>query len=249
MIERALSLVLVTALAVPALARAEEPAALVEKFRQLYPKTTFREVRPSQLPGLYEVVMGENIAYTDESGRYFIFGHLFDMRQQLDLTAQRKLDGRRSEFPAQYLAQAIRTVKGNGSRSLAVFSDPDCPYCRQLEAELARLDNVTIHTFLYPLEALHPEARTRAVSVWCAPDRARAWSDLMLTGRKPRLVACDNPIDDNLVLGSRLGVVGTPTLIATDGRILPGSASAEKIEQWLGGVNSGTQDAGKGADQ
>lgn len=249
MIERALSLVLVAALAVPALARAEEPAALVEKFRQLYPKTTFREVRPSQLPGLYEVVMGENIAYTEESGRYFIFGHLFDMRQQLDLTAQRKLDGRRSEFPAPYLAQAIRTVRGNGSRSLAVFSDPDCPYCRQLEAELARLDNVTIHTFLYPLEALHPEARTRAVSVWCAPDRARAWSDLMLTGRKPRLVACDNPVDDNLVLGSRLGVVGTPTLIAVDGRVLPGSASAEKIEQWLGGVNSGTQDAGKGADQ
>lgn len=248
MIERALTLALAAALAIPALAQqqAPAPASLVEKFRSLYPKTTFREIRSSQVEGLYEVVMGENIAYTDESGRYFIFGHLFDMQQQLDLTAQRKLDNRKAEFPAQYLAQAIRTVRGDGSRSLAVFSDPDCPYCRQLEAELARLDNVTIHTFLYPLETLHPEARTRSVSVWCAPDRSRAWSELMLAGRKPRLAACDNPIDDNLVLGSRLGVVGTPTLIAADGRILPGSASAEKIEQWLDAGNAQAVAAGRG---
>lgn len=239
MIERALILALAAALAVPA--QAEAPAALIEKFRNLYPKTSFREIRQSQISGLYEVVMGENIAYTDESGRYFIFGHLFDMQQQLDLTAQRKLDSRKSEYPARYLAQAIRTVKGNGSRSVAVFSDPDCPYCKQLEAELARLDNVTIYTFLYPLEGLHPEAKTRSVSVWCAPNRSRAWSELMLTGRKPRLAACDNPVDDNLVLGSRLGVVGTPTLIAADGRILPGSASAEKIEQWLDAGNAQAQ--------
>ncbi|MEN9905307.1 MAG: hypothetical protein RLZZ555_1872 [Pseudomonadota bacterium] len=249
MIERALTLALAAALAIPSLGHAETPATLIEKFRSLYPRTTFREIRPSRVEGLYEVVMGENIAYTDESGRYFIFGHLFDMQQQLDLTAQRKLDSRKSEFPAQYLAQAIRTVKGDGSRQLAVFSDPDCPYCKQLEAELARLDNVTIHTFLYPLEALHPEARTRSVSVWCAPNRAKAWSDLMLTGRKPRLAACDNPVDDNLVLGSRLGVVGTPTLIAADGRILPGSASAEKIDQWLGAGNSQALAAGQEGSQ
>ena len=253
MIERALTLALAAALAIPVQAQqqvaAAAPASLVEKFRSLYPKTTFREIRKSPVSGLYEVVMGENIAYTDESGRYFIFGHLYDMEQQLDLTAQRKLDSRKAEFPAQYLAQAIRTVRGDGSRSVAVFSDPDCPYCRQLEAELARLDNVTIHTFLYPLEALHPEARTRAVSVWCAPDRSRAWSELMLTGRKPRLQACDNPIGDNLVLGSRLGVVGTPTLIAADGRILPGSASAEKIDQWLGAGNAQALAAGQEVGQ
>ncbi|ANC47601.1 DsbC family protein [Comamonas thiooxydans] len=233
MIKRLLPLALAAALAVPAFAQDEAPASVVEKFKTMYPKTTFKEIRKSQVSGLYEVVMGENIAYTDESGRYFIFGHLFDMQQQVDLTAQRKLDSRKTEFPAQHLGQAIKTVKGDGSRTLAVFSDPDCPYCKQLEGELARLDNVTIYTFLYPLESLHPEAKTKAVSVWCAPNKAKAWSELMLAGKKPKLVACNNPVNDNLVLGSKLGVVGTPTLIAADGRVLPGSAPAEKIDQWL----------------
>lgn len=233
MIKRVLTLALAAALAVPAFAQDEAPASVVEKFKTMYPKTTFKEIRKSQVSGLYEVVMGENIAYTDESGRYFIFGHLFDMQQQVDLTAQRKLDSKKAEFPAQQLGQAIKTVKGDGSRILAVFSDPDCPYCKQLEGELARLDNVTIYTFLYPLESLHPDAKTKAVSVWCAPNKAKAWSELMLAGKKPKLVACNNPVNDNLVLGSKLGVVGTPTLIAADGRVLPGSAPAEKIDQWL----------------
>ncbi|ABM44281.1 thiol:disulfide interchange protein DsbC [Cupriavidus metallidurans] len=249
MIKRVLTLALAAALAVPAFAQDEAPASVVEKFKTMYPKTTFKEIRKSQVSGLYEVVMGENIAYTDESGRYFIFGHLFDMQQQVDLTAQRKLDSKKTEFPAQQLGQAIKTVKGDGSRILAVFSDPDCPYCKQLEGELARLDNVTIYTFLYPLESLHPEAKTKAVSVWCAPNKAKAWSELMLAGKKPKLVACNNPVNDNLVLGSKLGVVGTPTLIAADGRVLPGSAPAEKIDQWLNAGKPGAPAAAQEATQ
>lgn len=209
------------------------PQEVVDKFKAMYPKTVFKEIRKSQLEGLYEVVMGSNIAYTDASGRYFLFGHLYDMQQQVDLTAQRKLDSRKSEFPQQFLGNAIKTVKGNGSRVLAIFSDPDCPYCRKLEGELARLDNVTIYTFIYPLEQLHPEAKTKSVAVWCAQDRAAAWTDAVLAGKTPKLVACENPINDNLVLGSRLGVTGTPTLIAADGRVLPGAAPAEQIDRWL----------------
>ena len=94
---------------------------------------------------------------------------------------------------------------------------------------------MTIYTFLYPLETLHPEAKTKSIAVWCAPDKAKAWSALMMAGVTPTLQACNNPINDNLVLGSKLGVVGTPTLIALDGRTLPGAAPADKIDQWLGG--------------
>jgi thiol:disulfide interchange protein DsbC len=233
MISRVLPLALASALFVPAFAQDVAPAVMVEKIKSLYPKTRFRDIRPSQIPGIYEVVMGDNIAYTDESGRYFIFGHLYDMKEQVDITAQRKLDQRKTEFPAQLLGNAIKTVRGDGSRVIAVFSDPDCTYCKKLESELARLDNLTIYTFLYPLEQLHLEAKTKAVAVWCAPDRTKAWNDLMLRGQAPKLVACSNPVNDNLVLGSRLGVVGTPTLIAADGRVLPGSAPAEVIDRWL----------------
>jgi hypothetical protein len=124
--------------------------------------------------------MGRNLAYVGSDARYFLFGHLYDMREQRDLTADRLEAARRIDFASLPLADAITTVRGDGSRVLAVFSDPDCPYCRKLEQELAKLDNVTVHTFLYPLGELHPEARQRAIAVWCAPDRAAAWKALML---------------------------------------------------------------------
>lgn len=233
MIKPALTLLVWGALCFSAQAQDDNTSRIAERFRAMYPKTSFRDIRASQVAGIYEVVMGDNTAYTDATARYFIFGHLFDMQEQVDLTAQRQVDNKKSEFPTQFLANAIKTVRGDGSRVLAIFSDPDCPYCKTVEAQLAKLDNITVYTFLYPLEAIHPQAKTRSVSIWCAPNKTKAWADLMLTGNKPKLVACNNPINDNLVLGSRLGVVGTPTLIALDGRLMPGSAPAERIEAWL----------------
>lgn len=234
--KRALTAAALAALAFTCFAQDQDDAAapqIAERFRAIYPKTTFKEVRKSKVAGLYEVVMGENVAYTDDTGRYFIFGHLFDMKEQVDLTAQRRVDAKKSEFPGQFLGNAIKTVKGDGSRVVAIFSDPDCPYCQKLEGELARMDNVTVYTFLFPLETLHPEAKTKAIAIWCSDDRQKAWTQTVLTGAAPKLVACNNPVNDNLVLGSRLGVTGTPTLIALDGRVLPGAVPAEKLDQWL----------------
>lgn len=216
---------------------AADPATIAvgEKFRAMYPKTTFNDIRASEVTGLYEVVMGQNIAYTDATGRYFVFGHLFDMKEQVDITAQRQGEqqaSRKVEYPAQFLANAIKVVRGDGSRQLVVFSDPNCPYCKKLEQELEKVDNVTVYTFLYPV--LGEDSKTLAIATWCAADRAKAWSDMMLRGKRPVLTSCVTPISDNTVLGSRLGVTGTPTLIAVDGRMLPGAAPADKINEWLG---------------
>lgn len=216
---------------------------LTQRMRELYPNTSFRDVRRTPLKGIFEVAMGENIAYTDASGRFFMFGHLFDMQTQADLTASRQDEARTVTFPTALLGNAIKTVKGDGSRVVAVFSDPDCGYCQQLEASLAQMDNLTVYTFLFPLETLHPQAMVKAISIWCANNRAAAWSQAMLQGKTSaptttghvRLESCLNPINENLVLGGSLGVKATPTLIAADGRVLVGAASAEKLEQWLGG--------------
>ena len=171
------------AVAAPALAQpaSELPATL----KRLYPGTAFDAVASSPMPGLSEVVMGTNVAYVDGSGRYFLFGRLFDMQTQRDLTAERIEQLSAIDFGVLPLEAAIKSVRGTGSRILAVFSDPDCPHCRTLEHALATLDDVTVYTFLYPVEALHPGARDKAIAVWCAPDRPKAWSDLMLRGAAP----------------------------------------------------------------
>jgi thiol:disulfide interchange protein DsbC len=105
------------------------------------------------------------------------------MQTQRDLTAERLEKRQRVAFSELPFADAIKTVRGKGERVLAVFSDPDCPYCQRLEGELEKLDNLTLYTFAYPLEGLHPDAKVKAVSVWCAPDRARAWAELMTNGK------------------------------------------------------------------
>ena len=217
---------------------AEDTAdALAQRLKQLYPNTQFSGVSESALPGLYEVVMGRNIAYTDAAGRYFLFGHLFDMPAQRDLTAERKDQLQRIDFEQLPLQDAIKTVRGNGSRILAVFSDPDCPYCKRLEPELAKLNDVTVYTFLMPLTQLHPDARSKAVAVWCAQDRVHAWAQLMLYGQTAASSNCAHPVDRNIALGERLQINGTPTMIAADGRVLPGAASADQIEAWLAKSN------------
>ncbi len=235
MIKKVLVGALALVFSVCALSQDNASTEIADKFKSMYPNTKFREIKKSAVNGLYEVVMGDNIAYTDESGRYFIFGHMFDMREQVDMTAARKSEMKKVEFPKEHLGNAIKTVKGDGSRVLAVFSDPDCPYCKKLERELAKINNVTIYTFLYPLESLHPDAKRKSIAVWCSKDRVKAWAGLMLNGVEPLASNCANPIDSNVELGSRFGIVGTPTIISLDGRTMPGAAPVEKIDQWLGG--------------
>lgn len=208
-----------------------------KRLKEQYPATKITEVRESAIKGLYEVVMGRNVAYTDESGRYMIFGHLYDMKEQKDLTAQRLDEINKIDVSALPLADAIKTVKGDGSRTLYVFSDPDCPFCQRLEREtMPKLDNVTIYTFLYPLEELHPDAKRKAEIIWCAKDRAKAWDDFMTSGKLPEgSPRCDNPVERNIRLGNSLGINGTPTIIMSDGAMVPGFVPASELERRLSG--------------
>jgi len=208
--------------------------AIGNKLRTLYPATQFNEIRPSQFEGMYEVVMGKNVGYTDGEGRYFLFGHVFDMQTRQDLTQQRIDELNKVNFSELPLKDAIKEVRGKGQRKLVVFSDPDCPYCKKLEQDLPKLDNVTIYTFPMPLEGLHPNAPQTAKSIWCSSKRQSAWHDYLVSNKQPTAnTDCANPIDRNIQLGQKLGINGTPTLVAEDGRVMPGAASAEQIENWL----------------
>jgi thiol:disulfide interchange protein DsbC len=217
-----------------------------KRLKDQYPATKIAAVRESTVKGVYEVVMGRNVAYTDESGRYMIFGHLYDMKEQKDMTAG-VLDAlNRVDVSMLPKADAIQTVRGKGERSLFVFSDPDCPFCKQMEAELAKVDNVTIHTLLYPLEGLHPDARRKAEAIWCAKDRAGAWEAFMASGRLPENGSCETPIDRNLRLGNALGINGTPTIVFADGSLHPGMLPAAEIERRLSGDAAQHVSSGEG---
>jgi thiol:disulfide interchange protein DsbC len=211
-------------------------AGVSARIKQRYPAMKYDSIAVTEVPGLYEVVMGKNVAYVDQSAQYFLFGHLFDMPGQRDLTAMRLETLNKVEFGQLPLQDAIKVVRGNGSRVLAIFSDPDCPHCKNLEMSLIALNNVTIYTFLYPLAQLHPAARDKAVAVWCSANKAQAWENLMVRnqlGKPSGQDKCNHPIDRNIALGNKLGINGTPMIIAADGRQLPGALAADRLDAWL----------------
>jgi thiol:disulfide interchange protein DsbC len=142
-------------------------------------------------------------------------------------------------FDALPLDSAIKVVKGNGSRKIAVFADADCPYCKKFEQELVNVKDVTVYTFLYPIDSLHPDAGKKSKQIWCAPDRVKAWDEWMLKNTLAKNDGnCDNPVAKTVELGKKLGVNGTPTIVFADGRRVPGMVPAAKLEQMLGGTSA-----------
>lgn len=213
-----------------------EADSLLATLKQKYPAMAIVAVRKTPVAGLYEVTLGRKLAYTDASGRYFMFGSVVDMQSHVDLSAARLEELSRVDVRTLPLKDSFTHVVGNGRRQLYVFSDPDCPYCRRLEPELDRLEDVTIHTFLYPIAQLHADAGRKAEAIWCQGDdksRWALWDRVVGHDEAVQTRLCDNPLERNLALGQSLGVIGTPTLVAADGRILPGARDARSIDAWL----------------
>lgn len=209
-------------------------ANLKKAIETAYPKLQVQKITKTPYGNLYEVFLGGQIIYTDANFSFLLVdGSLVDPKTKRDVTKERMGELAKIDFSALPLDQAIKVVKGTGERKIAVFSDPDCPYCKRLEQkELANIDNVTIYTFLYPLEQLHPDANNKSKAIWCAPDRAKAWQDWVLNGQLPKAsTSCETPLDKVAELGRRLGVNSTPTIFIANGTRIQGALPASELEK------------------
>ncbi len=199
-----------------------------------YPKFKVESVTKTPYAGLYEVFMGGQIVYTDEKMSFLIAeGRLVDPKTKKDITGERMEELTKIDFSSLPLEQAIKVVKGNGSRKLVVFSDVDCPYCKRLEQnELTNVTDVTIYTFLYPIEQLHPDAAAKSKLIWCANNRVKAWEDWIFNNQLPKASGtCEVPLEKIGQLARKIGVTSTPTLIFSDGKRMLGAQPYKEIER------------------
>ena len=213
-------------------AQAQEAAirkTLSERLPQL-PKID--EVRKTPMAGLYEIRVGLELFYTDAEGNYLIQGRMIDTHDQRDLTAERLDKLMAIDFAALPLKDAFTIVRGNGKRKMAVFEDPNCGYCKRFERELQKVDNVTIHLFLFPI--LGPDSTDKSRNIWCAKDRGKAWQDWMVRDQASPAASCDTgALARNVEFGKKYKISGTPTLVFADGSRVPGAVGAQQVEKLL----------------
>ena len=192
------------------------------------------EVGKSPVPGLFEVRIGTDIVYSDESGNFLVQGALIDTKTRIDLTQARIDKLTAIDFAALPLKDAVLIRQGTGARKLVVFSDPNCGYCKRLERDLLSLKDVSIYTFLYPI--LGPDSSSKSKDIWCAKEPAKVWRAWMVDGQVPAKVSttCDiAAIERNTDMGKKFKVQGTPAMVFEDGTRAPGAIPGAQIESRL----------------
>lgn len=205
--------------------------SLTERFDGL-PKID--EIRPSPMPGLWEVRLGTDIVYTDDKGHYIVQGAVIETATRRNLTQERIDKLTAIDFASLPLKDAIVWKNGNGKRKIAVFADPNCGYCKRFEKDLQNVKDITVYTFLIPI--LGGDSPEKSRSIWCAKDNTNAWRDWMVSGTTPprAMGQCDSSaIERNSALARKHKVNGTPAIVFEDGSRAPGAIPAAELEKRL----------------
>jgi thiol:disulfide interchange protein DsbC len=190
------------------------------------------EVAKTPMPGLYEVRVGDDLFYTDAEANFLLQGNLIDTKLQRNLTEERLDKLNAIDFAQLPLKDAFTIVRGDGRRKLAVFEDPNCPYCKHFERDLQKVDNVTVYMFLYPI--LGPDSIEKSRNLWCAKDKGRAWQDWMVRDTPVPSATCDvAALSRNIEFGKKYRITGTPTLLFADGTRVAGAVPATQVEKRL----------------
>lgn len=194
-----------------------------------HPNLKIENIQATDMKGIYSGSMDGQVVYLGEDAQHILVGSMYRLSDQKNLTKDLVLEQNSIDWKKLPLQEAVKSVRGNGKRQIAIFSDPNCPYCKQLEAEINKLNDVTIYTFIYPIKT-----QSIAVSkqVFCEKDPTLAWSNLISKGIQPSSnKSCANPIERNLSLGKSLGLNGTPAIVFSNGFKVMGVRSAPEIQQ------------------
>ena len=204
--------------------------AVKQLFSERFGNMPVGEVRYAPF-GMFEVQIGNSLVYTDEAVNFVFDGHMIDAKTRQDLTEARLEELARIDFNALPTELAITQVRGDGSRKIALFEDPNCGYCKQLRRNMEGMDDLTVYTYMLPI--LSPDSTEKVKNVWCAEDPSAAWDAWMIDGTVPESATCEVPVEELVQLGRDLQVQGTPAIFFEDGSRVPGAISREDLEKRL----------------
>jgi thiol:disulfide interchange protein DsbC len=228
----ALAASLLIAFALPAGAQTAVENQIKAEIKKQIPEAPVDSVRKLPYGNLYEVVANGEIFYTDEKASILVLGQVIDLKTKENITDARLRQVNAIQFDKLDFKNAIKIVRGNGSRKLAIFEDPNCGYCKRFERDLLGVNDVTVYVFLYPI--LSQNSVEQSKSIWCAKDPGKMWLDHMTKDLAPSGEgSCTTPVDQNLAFGRDKRINGTPTIIFENGERVPGVMPIAVVEKHL----------------
>ena len=200
--------------------------------KQLGKKVT--EIKPSPLPGLYQVTAPPMVFYMSKDARYVINGDIVDLEKKVNLSSRERSIAKKAALDQLSEKDMIIYAPKKVKHVVTVFTDIDCPYCRKLHNEMAQYNKlgIEISYLAYPRAGIGSDSYKKAVAVWCAKDRKKAMTEAK-NGVAVAAKTCDNPVAKEYELGQELGINGTPALVLENGQIYPGYAPPEQLSMVL----------------
>ena len=218
--------------------QAQDLERIKSELRKKVPEAPVDSVRKVPYGGLFEVTIGSEVFYTDENASFLVLGSIVDLKTKENVTELRMRQLNKVDFAQLPFDSAIKIVRGNGSRKVAIFEDPNCGYCKRFERDLAGVNDITVYVFLYPI--LSEGSVVKSKAIWCSPDKGKAWMDVMVRDMAVSGDStCSNPIDKNLAFGQGKRIQGTPTIIFEDGERVPGVMVMADFEKKLASAKGG----------
>jgi len=211
-------------------AAAQDMDKIKAELKKVVSDAPIESIKKTPYAGLYEVVVGGEVVYTDEKGSFLFLGNIIDINNKENLTESRMRQVNKIDFAALPFDRAIKIVRGNGARKIALFEDPNCGYCKRFERDFVGVSDVTAYVFLYPILAADSFDKSKAI--WCSADPGKAWIDAMTRDKLPATAGtCTSPLEKNLAFGQAKHIRGTPTMIFENGERIPGAISIADLEK------------------
>lgn len=208
--------------------------AIKQAFAKSMPDVRIDSIKPSEVNGLYEVMVGSSLLYVTDDGKYLLQGRLVDVQTRTDLTEKKLAAGRLLALQKVGPERMVVFTPKIKKYTVSVFTDIDCGYCRKLHSEIDQYlaEGITVQYLFFPRAGKGSESYDKAVSVWCADDRNAALTAAKKDQKIPAK-ACDNPVDEHLLLGEEFGAKGTPMIVTEKGNIYPGYLPAKQLVELL----------------
>ncbi|PIV32743.1 MAG: disulfide bond formation protein DsbC [Lysobacterales bacterium CG02_land_8_20_14_3_00_62_12] len=222
-----------------ALADAAGEQKVRDAIKSMVPTANIETIADSALPGFFEVVISGNVLYASADGKYLVQGRVYDVALKRDLTEGKEAGLRKGSVDKIGADKRIVFAARNPKHRITVFTDIDCGYCRKLHQEIAQYNDlgISVEYLFFPRAGLGSPSFDKAVTVWCSADRNQALTDAK-AGVVIKPITCNNPVTETFMLGQRVGVTGTPSIVAADGTLIGGYMPPPTLLQRLEAIQS-----------